>query len=120
MTKALVVHEEDVVPFSKDGRDFRVLLSPSKQDTKIALGTAYVHPLQSTPRHVHEDAEEAWYVMRGVGHIVVGDEIVEAQHGMVVTAPAGVPHHLENTSRMWGFECLVVFSPAGPEEAFIP
>jgi mannose-6-phosphate isomerase-like protein (cupin superfamily) len=120
VTKALVVREEDVVPFSKGGRDFRVLLSPSKQSQPFALGTAVVHPMQSTPCHTHETEYEAWYVVSGHGIVLVGDDPVAAWPGTVVVAPPGVPHQLVNGSPTDNLKCLVVFSPAGPEEAFIP
>jgi quercetin dioxygenase-like cupin family protein len=120
MSKIVVVREESVPPFSKGGRDFRVLLSPSKQNTKIAMGTADVYPGQSTPLHTHDTEEEAWYVLSGHGVVVLDDEIVTVAPGVVVVAPPGVPHQLVNGSEVSHFKCLVIFSPAGPEEAFIP
>ncbi len=119
MNKCIVVHEDEVAPFSKGGRDFRVLLSPSLQGASIALGTATVHPGQSTPHHSHDNSEVAWYVISGSGTITVGGREIPASRGTVVQAPAGELHWLTNTSKAQNLKCLVVFSPAGPEEAFI-
>ncbi len=120
MTKALVVREEDVAPFSKGGRDFRVLLSPRDWGVNaFSLGSADVHPMQSTPCHTHQTEFEAWYVISGHGIVLVGDDPIAAWPGTVVVAPPGVPHQLVNGSSTENFKCVVIFSLAGPEEAFI-
>ncbi len=122
---AVHVHEKDVAPFVSDEpehREFRVLLSPIKQDVSplMALGTADVWPGQSTPCHVHDAEQEAWFVLSGHGLVVVGADMIGATPGTAVVAPPGVPHQLVNLSATEHFVCVVVFTPAGPERAFMP
>lgn len=126
MRKAIVVREQEVVPFVSQPpqkREFRVMLSPLMQDKApdlVSVGTATVMPGQTTPRHSHQWEEEIWYVLSGWGNVVVGNEIISALPGTLVVAPEGVMHHLENRSVDEPFKCLVIFTPAGPEEMFLP
>ncbi len=119
----IVAREREAPVLRKRERDFRVILSPRLQRTAspfLSVGTADVYPGQCTPCHVHEVEQETWYVTEGHGVVVVGTETVDAGPGTVVVAPAGVPHQLVNLSATEHFKTVVMFTPAGPEEMFLP
>lgn len=122
----IIVHEWSTTPFISEPpqqRAFRVLLSPLLQPGAPAgasVSTAEVYPNQTTPWHSHETQTEIWYVIEGNGRVRVGDVVVEARPGTVVTAPCGVPHQLVNPSAVAFLRCLVIFTPAGPEGMFLP
>ncbi len=126
MQLPIVTREADARVFLSDPpqqRAFRVLLSPKLQDGApllVSVGTADVYPGQSTPRHTHGAEHEVWYCLSGEGLVIVGDVHTVARPGTLVVAPPGVPHQLVNPSRTEHFKCLVIFSPSGPEEMFIP
>lgn len=44
------------------------------------------------PLHVHEQDDEAWYVLEGTLCVQLGDTEVEARAGSAVFAPRGTPH----------------------------
>jgi quercetin dioxygenase-like cupin family protein len=47
-----------------------------------------------TPRHVHEEEDEVFYVLDGELRITIGDESHTAAAGAFVLSPKGVPHVL--------------------------
>jgi uncharacterized protein YjlB len=42
--------------------------------------------------HSHPDFEEYWFVLKGKGQIIVGDETYDVEPGDLVITPRGVPH----------------------------
>lgn len=70
------------------------------------------------PRHVHEDEEEAFYVLEGSLDIHIGDEVIAAEAGSFCLVPRGTVHTFRSTgprpARM-----LVVLSPPGFERFFV-
>ena len=42
--------------------------------------------------HSHPDFEEYWFVLKGKGQIIVGDETYDVEVGDLVITPRGVPH----------------------------
>jgi quercetin dioxygenase-like cupin family protein len=63
------------------------------------------------PLHIHQDADETWYVVDGQLTVFVGDDRIEAGPGAFVFGPMGVPHAFLVTSE-WA-ETVITFSPAG-------
>ena len=49
------------------------------------------------PVHNHEDVEQIWYILSGVGKARVGDEEREVREGDAVYLPPQVPHTMKNT-----------------------
>ncbi len=49
-------------------------------------------PRYIAPRHLHRNDDEAWYVLEGCLHVLVGDREVEAHAGSAVFVPRGTPH----------------------------
>lgn len=56
-----------------------------------AGGTAGERRLIAPP-HVHNNDDEAWYVLEGVLCIQMGERMVEARAGSGVLVPRGTPH----------------------------
>ncbi len=49
-------------------------------------------PRWIAPLHLHRHDDEAWYVLEGALHVLVGPELVEARAGSAVLIPRGTPH----------------------------
>ena len=70
-----------------------------------------------TPRHVHENEDELFYVLEGEHVFEVGDESFQVGPGSVVFAPRRIPHaHRRVVPRTGRF--LTMVSPAGFEGFF--
>lgn len=42
--------------------------------------------------HKHPDFEEYWFVVKGKGKVICGDETYEVEEGDLIITPRGVPH----------------------------
>lgn len=73
---------------------------------------------EGPPLHVHEQEEEAFYVLSGRGVFVVGDERRELGPGDFVIVPRGAPHALARLGPD-DLRMLVICSPAGLEQFFV-
>jgi mannose-6-phosphate isomerase-like protein (cupin superfamily) len=49
-------------------------------------------PRWIAPLHLHNNDDEAWYVLEGKLCVKVGDDMVEAAAGAAVLVPKGTPH----------------------------
>jgi mannose-6-phosphate isomerase-like protein (cupin superfamily) len=49
-------------------------------------------PRLIAPRHLHQNDDEAWYVLEGALCVQVGKEKVEVHAGSAVFVPRGTPH----------------------------
>jgi mannose-6-phosphate isomerase-like protein (cupin superfamily) len=70
------------------------------------------------PRHVHHDADEWFYVVRGTFAVEVGDERFTATAGDSMFAPRGVPHVWANVGDEPG-TMLTIATPVGSFERFM-
>ena len=63
-------------------------------DSRFAL-TEFVNPAGSaSPRHVHHDEHEAFYILEGSAEVHCGDEVFHVAPGSFVLLPRGIPHWL--------------------------
>ena len=76
----------------------------------LMLGLNCLEPGQAHAVHTHADQDKVYVVMDGTGWFTVAGEQREAGAGMVIWAPAGVPHGVENR----GAERLNVLVGMGP------
>jgi mannose-6-phosphate isomerase-like protein (cupin superfamily) len=73
--------------------DVTILVRASGQSTGGALSLfEELPPMIDTPRHVHANEDELFYVLEGEHVIEVGDEEHRVGPGGAVFAPRGVPH----------------------------
>jgi quercetin dioxygenase-like cupin family protein len=48
-----------------------------------------------TPRHVHHEEDEVFYILEGLLNITMGDESFAAGPGTFVLSPVGIPHAIK-------------------------
>lgn len=113
----LVVARDQLDPVHWIGEEGRWLLRGADTGGSVTFMEITSKPAAGPPLHVHEEVDEAFYVIEGHYRFRVGDEVVDAPAGTLVYGPRGVPHQFENiaqdTSRM-----LVVSTPGGVERFF--
>jgi mannose-6-phosphate isomerase-like protein (cupin superfamily) len=94
----LVVHPDAVAtyePARHPGTVNRTLVPPpgiSAGKLEVALGV--VQPGGQALLHVHEDLDQAVYVLEGRCRVSDGKESAEAGQGEIVYFPAGFPHEI--------------------------
>ena len=57
-----------------------------------------LHPGQAQAVHTHNDQDKLYVGVEGVGRVRVGEEEQRLEPGVLVVAPAGVAHGLDNPS----------------------
>jgi mannose-6-phosphate isomerase-like protein (cupin superfamily) len=67
------------------------------QGEHVMVGLNCLESNQTQSVHAHQGADKIYFVLEGRGRFTVGDEEREASTGMLVLAPAGVPHGVTNT-----------------------
>jgi mannose-6-phosphate isomerase-like protein (cupin superfamily) len=67
-------------------------------------------PATGPPLHVHDDVDEAFYLLEGEYSIEVGDEVFTATAGDLVFVPHGVAHRFESKE---GGRMLLLYLPGG-------
>jgi quercetin dioxygenase-like cupin family protein len=70
-------------------------------------------PGQCVPLHKHLNGDEYFYVIKGKGKIIIGNEEEETESGCIIKAPAGVPHKWTSGSRR-----LILLSVIIPSKAY--
>ena len=56
-------------------------------------------PGQAQKVHAHEGSDKVYYVLRGTGRFIVGDEEENLGEGYAVIARAGIPHGVSNETQ---------------------
>ncbi|HKZ81935.1 MAG TPA: cupin domain-containing protein [Pyrinomonadaceae bacterium] len=69
------------------------------QGQHVMLGLNCLEPTQVQAVHAHAGADKFYFVLEGEGRFTIATEEREAKAGMVVVAPAGIPHGVINTGR---------------------
>lgn len=80
------------------------------QGEQMMVGLNCLAPGQTQKTHAHQGADKFYFVLEGRGRFTVGDEEREAEEGMVVCAPAGIPHGVVNNSTV-RLSLLVAIAP---------
>ena len=62
----------------------------------LTLGRVTIDVGSANPRHVHDNCEEALYLLAGRLRHSIGDETVELEAGDVLVVGPGIVHHAEN------------------------
>lgn len=65
---------------------------------------------QHSDHHHHTDIEQMYFVLRGRGQLLIGDDKVDVQEGTAVYMPVNVPHQAFNDGDYW-MEHLIVSCP---------
>jgi quercetin dioxygenase-like cupin family protein len=79
------------------GLGTRFLIRSDQTDGRFALIEHTIPPRAlAAPIHTHEHEDETSYVLSGRMGAMVGDEVIEAGPGELVTKPRGIPHAFWN------------------------
>jgi mannose-6-phosphate isomerase-like protein (cupin superfamily) len=66
------------------------------QGEHLMIGLNCLEPDQVQATHAHAGADKVYFVLEGQGRFTIGDSETEAGAGILVVAPAGVPHGVVN------------------------
>jgi quercetin dioxygenase-like cupin family protein len=82
------------------------------QSERLLVGLNTLLPGQAQPLHDHPQQDKFYFVLEGHGRFTVGEEVQECGAGMLVLAPAGIIHGVNNdgTQRL---TFLTVIAPFG-------
>ena len=69
------------------------------------------------PMHLHENEEEAFYLLTGSVDLYLGDDVQQLEAGAFCIVPRGTPHSFTSTSAEPA-RLLVLVSPSGFERFF--
>lgn len=104
-------------PLLWNGDKIQVLLDKSETSDSLGIFTVEVDGPKGPPRHVHEDADEAFYVLEGEAEVLVDGETKTIPAGEAGFAPKGKEHTFRLTGEKGG-KVLVVVTPGGFEGFF--
>ena len=91
-------------------RQDKFFKSTLQESTRLLLGLNCLEPGQVQTVHDHGDQDKFYAVLEGVGVFTLGNDEQEAGPGVVVWAPAGLPHGVRND----GVERLVLLMGIAP------
>jgi quercetin dioxygenase-like cupin family protein len=117
MTTGKVVVLDDVSPVHWMGEHGRFLLRSEDTNGLFSFFEVTTLPDGGPPLHMHDDHDEALFVLEGQYEIRVDERTIAGRPGTVAYSPRGVAHRFRNVldtpSRL-----LVVASPGGHERFF--
>lgn len=101
-----------------NGMDYEILLSPAEGGVaSIGAFVSQDAPGAGPPRHIHQDADETFYVLSGDVDFWVAGRTVSAGPGSMLTVPRGTEHAFriggDQPARM-----LTLMTPGGFERFF--
>src|SRR6266480_7025295 len=67
------------------------------QGEHVTVGLNCLEPDQVQSVHAHQGADKVYFVLEGRGRFTIGEVDQEVGAGILVTAPAGMPHGVTNT-----------------------
>lgn len=83
------------------------------QSEQVLVGLNCLEPNQTQSLHAHQGADKFYFVLEGEGKFTVGNEERSATTGVLVVAPAGIPHGVTNVGGK-RLSLLVAIAP-GPK-----
>ena len=89
----------------------------SADETGGRFGLIESHQTGDVPLHVHEEDDEAFYILQGEYEICCGEQIFDAGPGTFVYLPHGVPH--AQTLKSETARKLILIAPGGFENWFL-
>ena len=119
MTKAKFINTWEVKPFVLDASySSRMLLDDSVAGTQaIHINEGTLKGGGQTGGGIHE-ADEIYYVVKGVAFLHLDDETYEIKPGSLVFIPAGTFHSLDNKSDYEDFVLLTFWQRASDNEVW--
>ncbi len=99
------------------GDSYTVLVTGAQSGGAYFILECLVPPGGGPPPHIHEHAEEAFFLLQGTVALTVGERKIHAKAGDFVHIPRGTAHSFCNDGTEM-VRMLAVFSPAGMEGWF--
>ena len=108
-----VINENDVEELDLPGRALRWLITPERLNAQhLSMCVIRVAPGQKVrPAHSHPNGEEAIYIIRGSGRVMIEGSVEAVREGSAVLFPQGAVHMLHNTSNE-EMKVVCFFAPA--------
>ena len=96
-----VVSRDQRLPFiTKDRSEIRSILDRTNSTvTNQSLAEATVPSGAETAAHFHPRTEEIYYVLRGRGLMILGNERKAVGPGDGILIPPGIPHRIRNVGQ---------------------
>jgi mannose-6-phosphate isomerase-like protein (cupin superfamily) len=98
------------------GRGHRVgnveFLARTADTPRFTFGIIEIAPGRELEEHVHDDEDDAFYIVAGEMTFTLGDEVVAAPPGTFVLVPPGVVHGFRNDGAA-PVRMLNIHAPAG-------
>ncbi|MEV7779629.1 cupin domain-containing protein [Kitasatospora sp. NPDC088351] len=113
-----VVNRDEVEPVCWFGEEGRFLLRKEDTGGLYSFYQISTQPGSGPPLHVHETADEAFFVNKGTYEFEVGGVTERIGEGTVIFGPRAVPHRFLNVGDEPG-QLLVIATPGGVENFFI-
>lgn len=104
-------------PIDWHGDTIHVLLDKEESGGEMGMFTVEVGGPGGPPRHIHDDAGEAFYLLSGEAEVLVGSEMVFLKEGESIWVPKGLEHSFRVLSEEGG-KLLVIVTPGGFEGFF--
>ena len=99
------------VPAEHYGALSKLLVTPENSDTKyFDFRLSIYQPNGRVSPHAHRKQESVFYIIKGVGAVVLDKKKYLVEPGMVVYVPAGVEHSITNTGTE-DLMFIIVMSP---------
>jgi len=96
-------------------RTVAILLDKFDGAKNISMGMCIIDPQSKIPFHIHENEEEAMFVLSGEGIFKVGEQEKRICEGSILFCPPKVGHQIINTGNS-ELRFIFVYGPAGPEQ----
>jgi mannose-6-phosphate isomerase-like protein (cupin superfamily) len=97
----------------------KILMGPDTHGVKnLSINMVIIPPGSKSDTHIHESSEEYWIVVDGRGEIVVNEEKVAIEPGMIIYAAPKSVHCIVNTGNE-PLKAYFLFAPPGPEKALL-
>lgn len=109
----LLAHE----PLEVGGADIHILLDREASGGSFGMFTVTQPEANGPPRHIHDDADEAFFIVDGEFEILSGENTVVVPEGEAAFAPKGAVHTFRSTKEDGG-TILVIVTPGGFEGFF--
>ncbi|MEK6250680.1 MAG: cupin domain-containing protein [Actinomycetota bacterium] len=118
MTEQPITGPADGEPADFPSLGTRYLMRSSQTDGRFALIEHTIPPRGlAAPIHTHQNEDEYSFVLTGRMGAQIGDDVVEAGPGELVTKPRGIPHAFWSASDE-ETRLLELISPGGFEQYF--
>jgi quercetin dioxygenase-like cupin family protein len=97
---------------------YTVKLDGAASGGSLTVMEGTVPPGAGPPRHIHLDADEAFFLLEGELEIAAADEVYRAREGDFVFIRRGTAHRFHNVGDRVAKQ-LLLFTPAGVEGFFL-